>query len=180
MANQPDIPEWLEKFPPADVQYWLDKAHSTQEKVHLYAVTLAFTVLGLSIQTAKVDGIWLAQSFELLGWLLLLMSGLFGLFRMIQIPKIHKLMSNERLVRSHSIAAVRLQMLRGQSDEASRGKVFEDAIKRTDEILGQVTLIQNKLTNYFRVHLIALALGLCSLVISRGCEPVSKLWNQLF
>ncbi len=65
MNTEEEIPSWLIDFPPTEIKYWLDKTHAVQEKVHFYAVALAFTILGLSVQTAKYNGPITAQIAEL-------------------------------------------------------------------------------------------------------------------
>jgi len=61
-------------------------AVSTQEKFEFYVISLVFTLLALSIQTADFGASSIADSAELLGWLALFISGLVGLWRMEYIP----------------------------------------------------------------------------------------------
>lgn len=57
-----------------------------QEKFELYLLALVFTVLGLAIQTASFGRYDLADCFELLAWILLLISGIAGLSRLEWVP----------------------------------------------------------------------------------------------
>ena len=57
-----------------------------KERFEFYVIALIFTILGLSIQTASFGTSLLSDSFELLGWLFLFISGLVGLSRLEWIP----------------------------------------------------------------------------------------------
>ena len=57
-----------------------------QERFEFYVIALAFTILGLSIQTASFGESLVSDSFELLGWLFLFVSGLVGLSRLEWVP----------------------------------------------------------------------------------------------
>jgi hypothetical protein len=61
-------------------------AQGLQEKFELYLLGLAFTLLGLAIQTAKFEGPPPQRIIELTGWFLLLISGLVGLLRLRHVP----------------------------------------------------------------------------------------------
>lgn len=65
-------------------------AQATQEKFEQYAIALTFTILGLSIQTARFDVSLVAGCLEILSWLSLLGSGLFGLWRWERAQGIYK------------------------------------------------------------------------------------------
>jgi hypothetical protein len=56
-------------------------ALSMQEKLELYLLTLAFTLAGLSIQTATFNGPAAQRVAELAGWVLFLISGVVGIRR---------------------------------------------------------------------------------------------------
>src|ERR1700682_458235 len=61
-------------------------AQNLQEKFKLYLLGLAFTLLGLAIQTAKFEGPPPQRIAELIGWVLLLISGIVGLLRLRWVP----------------------------------------------------------------------------------------------
>lgn len=63
-------------------------AQQSQEKFEFYLIGLVFTLLVLSIQTAKFGQSNLSNFFELSGWVSLAVSGLFGLSRLEYIPVI--------------------------------------------------------------------------------------------
>lgn len=62
------------------------KAMDIQEKFELYLVSLTFTVLALSVQTASFGINPVGDAFELLGWVLMLISGITGLLRLELVP----------------------------------------------------------------------------------------------
>jgi hypothetical protein len=62
-----------------------------QEKFDAYLLGLIFTLLGLSIQTAKFGASRVADTLEILAWLLLLAAGLAGLSRLEWIPEQYRL-----------------------------------------------------------------------------------------
>ena len=56
-------------------------AQRIQEKFDAYLLGLIFTILGLSIQTAKFGPSATADAFEVISWVLFLVAGLTGLSR---------------------------------------------------------------------------------------------------
>src|SRR5437667_497417 len=66
-------------------------AQRIQEKFHAYLLGLIFTILGLSIQTAKFGTSPTADAFEIVSWVLLLVAGLTGLSRMEWTPEVYRL-----------------------------------------------------------------------------------------
>lgn len=62
------------------------KAMDIQEKFELYLVSLTFTLLALSVQTASFGKYPTADVLEILGWALLLISGIIGIFRLQYVP----------------------------------------------------------------------------------------------
>ena len=69
----------------------LEVCQRVQERIQYYFLTLTFTLLALSVQTAKFDGTITQAISELTGWTLLFISGVVGLLRLDQIPKNYKL-----------------------------------------------------------------------------------------
>src|ERR1700675_3517520 len=93
-------------------QTYGDQAASTSEKFELYTISLVFTLLALSVQTAKFGDSYIADSSELLGWVTLLISGIFGLWRMELKP-----MALSNLERKHGVE----KMLMDLEEERRKG-----------------------------------------------------------
>lgn len=68
-----------------------ETAIDLQAKFEYYFLGLIFAVLALSIQTAKFGQHHVADLFELLGWLLLFVSGVVGIFRGEWIPVVYRI-----------------------------------------------------------------------------------------
>ncbi len=62
-------------------------------KFEFYLLGLAFTILGLSIQTATFGTSTVADFFELIGWFALFLAGIVGLLRGEWIPVAHAIQS---------------------------------------------------------------------------------------
>jgi len=68
----------------------LEIAQKLQERFEFYLIALAFTILGLSIQTASFSRNPVPDMLELSAWCSLLISGLVGLSRLEWIPVAYK------------------------------------------------------------------------------------------
>ncbi len=62
------------------------KAEDLQAKFELYVVSLTFTLLAFSVQTTTFGEHLVSNILVLLGWLLLLISGITGIIRLYHIP----------------------------------------------------------------------------------------------
>ena len=71
----------------------LARAANFQEKFQLYLVALTFGILAIAVQTASFEGPIAARIAELLGWLLLLTSGIIGVWRLESIPRHYQFIS---------------------------------------------------------------------------------------
>lgn len=69
--------------------------HQTQDKFIIYFVSLAFTLLGLSVQTAEFGSNTFTDAAELFGWLSLLLCGLVFLSYFEWVPVIRADVSNK-------------------------------------------------------------------------------------
>jgi len=76
---------------------------ATQEafaKFNFYFTGLAFTLLGLAVQTAAFGANIYSNTAELAGWLLLLVSGLTGLGRLRRLPALHHTAATREQIRT--------------------------------------------------------------------------------
>lgn len=81
--------------PPPPNQNEID-ARTYQDKFDLYFLGLTFTILGLSIQTASFGKMVWSDCLELLAWLLLLLSGLAGLYKGLWKPNLYSLFGSKQ------------------------------------------------------------------------------------
>jgi hypothetical protein len=122
-----------------------------QNKFAFYLVALIFTILALSVETADFNGEKITDSAEILAWLFLLTSGLSGLRRLEIIPTIYRL------------ASINPQ---GQGNEAKE-KYDKDMQQKQDSA-----------QNWYVAHKILFVLGLLSLFVSRGYEPIVNIFSS--
>ena len=130
---------------------YLEISQRIYEKFYFYFLSLTFVVLGLSIQTANfVESSYIADCFELIGWVCLFTAGIYGLFNIRRAPRIFTLLDSI------------------QDYDSKGGVVAEEA--RTKH----VGLCNRELKKHsFRrgVHTWGFVVGLFFLICSRGLEP---------
>jgi hypothetical protein len=157
-------------------------AEHLQEKFDFYLIGLTFTVLGLSVQTAKLDGPAPKDTLELVSWSMLFVSGLAGLYRAERAPSLFRLGS------VHVREQDRETRLREASREgAAAVHIGDDGTTRPiDEEIGKSTkaaaYVKNLLDrDYTRLHRIyplqrwLLAFGFATLLLARGYAVLSKM-----
>lgn len=113
-----------------------------QVKFAFYLVSLVFTLLAASVQTAEFGDSGVADFAELAGWFLLFASGLCGLRRIEMMPKVYRLGELENQY--------------GPATEA--GKIATKKLERKQALA---------LTCY-RTHKTLFVFGLASVLVSRG------------
>lgn len=115
----------------------MEIAHQTQEKFEFYLLSLVFTLLALSVQTAKFGDNIIPTIFELSGWLFLLISGLFGLWRIeyLSVERV-KLVKLDEL--HDQINEVKRLMLRGQEEVHVLSTGENQPLEKRNKYRGQV------------------------------------------
>ena len=161
-------------------------AQKQQEKFEFYLISLVFTLLALSIQTSEFGKSNVADVFELLGWLLLLISGVFGLWRLEYLPVervkgAHKEGYEDKVIEMEGLIQSGVQevhVLENNAPQAiaDRRNEYQTAV----DVLGPIIakLEKSNLIKY-TVHRYSFVVGLCALVISRSYIPMSKLLSNL-
>jgi len=157
-------------------------AQRVREQFDAYFLGLTFTVLGLSIQTAKFGTAVASDWLELTAWTLLLVSGIAGLSRMELIPEIHRRfdLQDERAVLAHE---GKMALAKGQKtiyDIGFRTDVpLDDFIARQNQ---EVARVEESLRPLHRQTSIAYTLmrvafigGMVSLVAARAIGPFRHL-----
>ncbi len=162
-----------------------EMAIDIKTKVDFYLLSITFTVLGLSIQTAEFGGSHLADGFELIAWLCLFVSGVFGLSRMRWAASVFTV--------AHAIDE-RKQGLEGNKQAKAAGwktvetpqggqKPIDSDIKARETGVAvaenQLEGLQEKLIIKSKVHTWGFALGVAFLMCSRGLAPASPIAKWL-
>ncbi len=157
-------------------------AQRAQEKYEFYSVSLAFTVLALSVQTAAF-GFPLRDVIELSAWTALLFSGISGLKRLENVPyqiaaasdldeDYEKWIDDRKLHTSEGLDMGRTSK-EFTSQNTSRLTKEAERLQETKKSLDSLDRA-NKIR--YRRHRFGLATGLALLVAARGIEPM---WNLL-
>jgi len=153
--------------------------YAAQQKFDFYTVALAFTVLGLAIQTAHFGARPLADLAELIGWCSLLVSGIAGLKRLEVVAHVFQFMG---LSAGQQDRLTGLRKAREQGTSTIRtldkGKDLDisELIAREEGDLGK---IEEKIAEIsgtsqlaYRIRSVALWVGLAALMVARGLGPL--------
>lgn len=155
-------------------------ARDLQVKFELYFTGLIFTLLALSIQTAAFTHNPLQNSFELAGWAALLIAGLAGLSRLEWMPTIHDMYARvseaeDELATWESAVATDREVVNRKMeplDAAVRIPKLQAHIKKFSAIhktLGRYSSRKHQTRKW------TFLVGLCFVIASRACEPVSTI-----
>ena len=155
----------------------LEAGQRVQERVQYYFVTLTFTLLALSIETAKFAGSNISQISELLGWVVLLTSGVAGLSRLNSLPSNYKISIHRSSIQSDIDSTRKLikegnkTILLQKTDETVEADSYlSDRLKILGALEEKESVLINKQSVLMKVHRSALFLGLVLLLISRGID----------
>ena len=156
-----------------------------QAKFELYFVTLVFTLLGLAIQTSKpAANSYLAFS-ELLSWILLLSTGLIGMYRIVRIPmilnvfaEINRTENSLQELQNHSLTNS-TQHIQTDVGIVPIADVISNREVKINSLEKQKNSINNLLTKLFKMQWYFFIFSLILLIVSRGNEQLYLLWNTL-
>ncbi|MBI4205628.1 MAG: hypothetical protein HY527_11435 [Betaproteobacteria bacterium] len=162
-------------------------AHKTQEKFEFYVISLVFTLLALSIQTAKFGEFVIADSLELLGWLCLLISGIAGLWRLeyISIERLKKVQKDEFENKIFELRELQMKgvneifLLETNSNQAipQRMESFRTALT----VLGPVIeKLERSNFRKYKVHRYLFVASLACLLGSRSYGPLTQLARTVY
>ena len=142
------------EIPPDDLH--LKQAREMQSKFDQYLPALAFTILGLAVQTAK----WahpVSERLEIGGWTLLFLSGVLGLLKLERAPGRY---SQAALVNHWRSAA---KAAEGQSYfDSLKAAALADAASRRLNALGRVDLL------LYQLQRSSLIVGMAAMLAARA------------
>jgi hypothetical protein len=153
-----------------------------QKKFEFYFVALVFTILGLSIQTSVFTNFACQYVFELLGWLLLLISGLAGLSRMEWIPAIQltKNFKHQNLQDKKMYEDIKSRQARGfsgkQMPEAKLNLALNYVVKKIGEQDDKLKKLEKKSDIKYHTHKWLFPAGLILIILSRAIYHLHKIY----
>ena len=157
-------------------------AHKTQEKFEFYVISLVFTLLALSIQTAKFGDLVIADTLELLGWLCLLISGIAGLWRLeyITVERLKKVQKDEfenkifelRELQVKGVQEIHVLETNSNQSIAQRIESFQTGVS----VLGPVIdKLERANFQKYKTHRYLFVAALVCLLSSRSYGPLTHL-----
>lgn len=162
----------------AQKQKDLEAGQRVQERIQYYFLTLTFTLLALSVQTAKFDGTNTEAIIELTGWALLFISGVVGLLRLDQIPRNYKLSIHMQSFKENIDDAISIQKEDPSLPPDKKLKInefIEDQKKGFNHFESQKNALLENFSKLYWVHKYGLLLGLFFVLISRGLPPIRSI-----
>ena len=158
-----------------------------QEKFEVYLLGLTFTVLALAVQTAKFDNVNIvAACLELASWVVLLISGLVGLWRMEWIPVAHidhaDQSQSEADLRQFTDLAKRgvdSLPLEDQDEPAPIEAVIKDREQHILRMKTKDLKHQTAARKKYNVHKWSFVLGMILLIGARGVGPAIKVYQAV-
>lgn len=164
----------------------LEYAREAQDKFDYYFIALIFSILGLSIQTAKfTDALW-SNVTEWLGWVCLLIAGLSGLFRIEWTHPQFKLAAKKNTLEREED---RLNQLRERGINSVPVDGSEDlfpvsdlisnrqtTIGKVDKLLGDINRKTGILLKVKRRFFVA---GVILIFLSRSEVPIKRIYSAI-
>jgi hypothetical protein len=159
-----------------------ETAQRAEEKFDFYVISLVFTLLALSIQSASFGTSHAAAIIELVGWSLLLTSGIVGLSRLEYIPviRLKRAMKNEFENEFYEIKKLQLQ---GETVinvlETGEEQDLNERLAHKQQCIGVLTPDIEQLEAHnqikYKVFRWSFVIGLSFIVLARAYPPIMGL-----
>jgi hypothetical protein len=153
-------------------------AQQTQEKFEFYLLSLVFTLLALSIQTAKFGASPVADGLELLGWVSFVISGLAALSHIEWIPNIRVKKAAHSEFESE-VYELKELLLRGESKvhilDTGKPETIVERIKGRQQAIGvhtpHIAKLERRAYIKYDIHKYGFVVGILLIVMARAMEP---------
>lgn len=161
-------------------------AQKTQEKFEFYIISLVFTLLALSVQTSEFGISTVSDSFELIGWVSLLVSGIAGLWRIEYLPVERiKLVTRDQL--QNQIYNCNELKLKGETEifilQDEKNQPIEERIQNLQKGINALNPLIEKLECHnnikYNIHRITFLLGVLAIMIARGYVPAYNIFSTI-
>ena len=147
-----------------------------QEKFQLYLVSLVFTLLALSIQSAKLGTYRHLDYIELAGWLALLISGIAGLWHIEYAPVIRTKGAMQHRFENEILEYKRIQQTQNQTHvwvvETASNDSIADIIKNRQDAVDVLRPFIARLERHaawkYQTHRWAFVAGVVLVIASRA------------
>jgi len=161
-------------------------AQQTQEKFEFYLLSLVFTLLALSVQTAKFEAVITADILELVGWLFLIISGCSGLSRMQWVPVIRTKLAQQQSFEDEIFNLKKLQ-LEGQTEvlvlKDNYKQPIPERIKNRQDAINllapHIKGLERKHYIKYYSHIYGFAIGVLCVACARAYSPVLAIYKSL-
>lgn len=149
-------------------------------------LSLVFTLLALSVQTAKFGDVIPANALELLGWLFLIVSGFAGLSRMEWVPVIRIKIAQKQSFEDEIFKLKELQ-LEGQTEllvlEGNYKQPIPERINNRQDainVLGPyIKGLERKHYIKYYIHIYGFAIGILFVACARAYDPAIAIFQSL-
>jgi len=160
----------------------LELAQQTQERFYFYMTALVFTVLGLSIQTGSFSKSNISDSFEIISWILFLLSGLAALYRLELVSNayesadgINKLKKERNeILEARERGKKEIFIVEGDETE-DIDNYLKELSKKIDILDKHIKSVKESLYRRYAFHRWTFVLGLLCIIIARTYLPLSNI-----
>lgn len=182
VSHTSKIPHMAEK---SSEQLNIEIAQKLQERFDTYLVSLIFTLLGLSVQTAKFVAVP-ATVMEIAGWACLLFAGLAGLSRFESMPHAYKL-AGLRHGKEDMARETQRAILQGAREfyvtPLKREVPAEQYLAETEESIRKIAEHQKpldrRLSRTYRATKYSFVCGLVLLLGARAYPPIASIVSSV-
>jgi len=157
-----------------------------QREFTFSALALTFGILGLAVQTAPFSGPPAARIAELLGWLLLLASGLSGLSRLEWLPKAYQALGLRQDVeeRAHQLRMAeakgsRVVHITSEQNDYPIEDLITKAGSEAAMVKTHIGILDKRTIRRYKLQKVCFVGGLIALLISRGWAPALAIFYDL-